>query len=1839
MNNFEELQFPNYAGQLTHYLNKEDIFLEVQRDQLLLDGTINTINSRRLPKDAKVLVLEERLGINALWNLVRLEDESEGYVLNESLSPLQNTKPSFPCTTDLNYQPKPYAIEVDWRKEKPNSVYLDSYNGKLGVHVELPYQKINGKEDLRQKIKEAYTLGVTIILDFLGKNNEENYIENITNNYYIFARAEEYYFPLRECSTLRVLVTIPLRYIFSNTLENKVSTNQQNKLNLNNVFGLPNLSDEVLETLLNDDIFVDDQRDIAIDPEEQKYKTIEFLNYSKFSNFIKALLYDLGQQQLILASGQWIIEPEGINLNLLTEISNVKIFEQKINTFINSNITSNNNAGTTYFNALINPFDNGGQWNGKLKFYVDTENLTILDIMFYDNLDERIPLNSGYYNTLDDETIKNKTIVNYLLNQQRSSVIENIGRDIADKVGQIGNVITSSADSVNNAASNINISSDVTGAFNAAADTALNAAQAARQALSQLNPDEGLKKFLLENHYPKITNIIRQPIDLGKCIQPNISLIADLSRNYKNPALVRQLSQARKQAQTEQAKLEGDLLQQMQSSDIKNTVDPALRKLFGIDPFANNPQKEPVKFINEVLEVANLIDIQRILLEGIKCQIQDLDPQTFNELMSKYQNVKKELDSLMNISLCNPYATNTLKIFSSFQIPVIPVQNRNRSLTESLTKLLVQIINDAIVLLVRKLLTNSFKSCIDDVRRSDGPNILGNNIDPNSIDPNAGINDPAITDLLDDLYGGIYDENGNIDPEALQAAKEKIKNLLDDLSNCLSPRELCSLLRGEAVSDEVTDSIKSFIKIKYPDLYLKFNNKESIVNFFYTLGSNIGDDLTICNDILTAPDTGTSVNCDDGTIKTLRDALLSDKGLTDDLIEDLLNDINDKKAKELEDLLKFLDSDDPIDFNNIPSVLCKNGVPPAISVSPTINSFKNLVNTLFNDIYNAFDDEAAEWYKTTYSVSSSAPLTVKYDDEGNIVSAAEADSNQQSTAAASGSQDIFINYIFNESINNINSSVVAENEDYKYSSHNINLDGKKQQELDIVFVDERLKKDITIAEKSLRLFLGKFKDLYTAFLAVTTVQAGLDIADAIVQQQNITNQDAISRISNFATTAFGGRFGTDFSRFLKAQDLFLMNNLVDIKESGRNDLASNSLIMAENGIPVYLTVVQFLENNKSNLQSLIDLMLNKLKPSSTQTFIDGGNINSSSEFKQVLNNAIRDYNDVRKSYEVILNSKIKYPSYTIKYDDGIKKYFSLENYDNENIYDISRIIINKNSNNYLRIGTRTKINNELSFYILNVLKNNKNNLNKRSILNSYIKHKKQTFNETLEEIDLIETFNEDDIFSSLENISLNTIKEKIINKDNLFNNYRTIAIRDSSVKQPYTRYFGDKLIIKQTPAQKACGVRPHYLDIDGIKNSIVENKEKSLCSIEEVKDESLISDTPINSSNLQKIETSSTQNILSNGVYQLAIRTYLHDILLRGINLFSYFDPQSLRNEQNFIDFMAYLVESEMRGVDNTFFNLMINHFSKMANLTSTKTEESLAFLQRDMFRDTVEQELKNNVLPKLAKRIWEDTNAHLASLNINSKIHLHNAFDEYIKNNKIIFETNSSVYLRTGAKKAIKISDGNLQSFKSSIEYDLLFDYLFSQTKHLNFYFMMSVLSTSTRRSVVDSFKNTKSTIRKLGMITQTNGANITPDLSNMQDIVNNDDDEIIRKFIFDSLIKAPYLIFKGFAEMSEPNLLVSSGIYKVLSSFVPDTPSFTIPISSGALAFVIPPVNPIVYVLYLAGLFWYEDKSNNNEKAQKSMLLAALQSNDTAFDCEQIQQDNPDLITLNQEGVYETK
>lgn len=1704
-------------------------------------------NTQTLQKNEEILVLEHAIGPEGKWLkiIAKIEDkETIGYVpFFNNVTPIDTVYPFYELKTDEKNLPNPLAPQINWKLQKPNIPYEDAYNGAYVVHVELENVTTLGNEDVvLGHMQEARIKGTKIILDYVGFKYNDNILDSLLNGFYAFSSAEEWYIDPRPCSTLRVAVAIPKRYLFSK----------------NNSFSIGETSSQ----------------DEQIPPE---YFTLKFDNYNQYKLFFDNIINELQKQQFLFTSREWIIDPD-IKINFLKEIDDVKSFVRETDQLLAKNHPK-------LYSEIFS------RWENSLDIIIDKQTLEVKNIKYYKIGDiqtgerfVRYSLGAGFAAYLSSPPITNKTIVNYLLKFPTLSNVEQV----------IENAVATTADTL---------------ASGFAAD---------------LTKQE-LKKFLVEKHYPSVTDVIARPLDLYKCAVDTVTRIKDLE-SIKIPSERRKWEQINNRYEKNKLNIEGDLfLRTIKQGPFAQ--DKNLRILFGIDTLTGTPEEK----FNKYICVAQGVDWAKFLGVSTQCMTKNLPPETLLALLDVYAKARKSIDDIFSATICNPFLKNGLKIINGFQLPTFPAYNPNASLIVQLEAALYKILTDIVALGIKSVLEAAAKACTTD------PSLNFNSKAPL---PNLeeGINDPALNDLLDSIV-----PNGDRDE-----VKDTLKNIISDITACLSLQEMCALYKGLVVNEDVYQIISSLIKRKYGETYAQsFTTKDQIITFFRTIGNSLN--LSVCDDQL--PDiipAGTSILCDDGRIKGLRRDILSGKDLTPDLIDDILNTKKQEEAKALEDVLKLLNSDNPFDFSKVPDLGCKV-FPDGSTIAPSMESFTGLLNSLLNSIYDTFDQESLEWYKTTYSVSSSNNSFLQFNTQTGEVEPKEnvtidpnvtkkiKATNENNNDTIKNSQDLqdfkFPSYLFVSTINsNLATSdyVNQTDENLTYVSYKAALDGSKQQNLDLNIIENSLRNEIQIGESLLKNFCNA---LLGQILAKITV------------------------------SAFDG---TSIARLLYAMDSFLRSNIVDaeIMQYKLKNLykqlnldgphEANALFAAENGAALYLVVCEELIQKRDIINEIINLASapsqdSLLLPSSQFSYNPATTLNDllGSQFDSTRQDlqyptVLGQYEKVKNYYRTILKAKINYPDFDIAYNTGINK-LQLSNgetysaYSNNKFYEIQTIEVQKNKNNYIKTSEINFISSEIQSYISSLNIQQETDINKQKIFKKYFDLKRQQFGQPIS-IDGQTPYRIDEQFTmtygEFSTRLFNNMKYRIFSKSNKFlylkdlKNAKYASVIENGFGQPYTQYL--KLVLEQTPEQKACNIRPHYLDIDSIKDQVLNEKANNVC-VEKIADDRIASEKPINVNDLKDLETSSTQATMLRGMYRLTIRIFLHDLLLRSIAVFGHYDPQFLRDEPAFIGFMSKMAESEIRGMDNDFFIMLTNFLLstyKENNPEETIDNEEVKKIL--LFKEVVGDELRNYVLPKLAKRIYYDTNLQLLN---NKPVDIPIVLttpEQDIINLDLLYEEGDSVYLKmkflanpvdlsgnetyfpegppiyTTTKQKIYVDENYipgsgptpLDKFKATDEFKFLFKFMFPLSQALNNYFMINCLSTSTRRQVVNSFRSTKKDAIITCKTIQAGGQEITVNPNNSQALAM-DPMELIIGFIFEALIKAPINILKGYAEATEPNIAIVSTAHKAARLLVPDLTSLIIPAVSIPLGTLptpltcpLPFTNPLLSAAYFSTLAWYDDK-----------------------------------------------
>jgi len=1945
--NFLKNSYPTIAQDHTHIIIEDAQYLDADKN-FAPKGKMQTVNPNILPKGSKVVLLEYGLGYKSLWSKVIYDDKGEKkfyYVESIYLDPIQQIKDkylgtsryasyTFPFNDDKSYQPDELAPKIDWKEQQRNVVYEDKRNAKFCIHYEVDITEITSDSNLRETIKNACYEGTSLILKSRGFKYDLEFVKSLIENYFIFSRAEEFYFPLRPCSTFRVLVTIPSRILYAKD-ENDIYVLMPEKVSAV-------LVDPIVEAEVQVDTAVADSDSTSETPpppeEDKNLIKLTYKNKGELDLHFSFIMLNLSWYFTVFCfpPGRiWSIDPKetpdiipGFGaLNLPFEQNRLGALFKQINEFLYKNIHEQVNllqddGKENFINiykidpSLAKPQNFSSisdilsinkttalDFNGELEIYIDKNNLELKEIKIsYSrvkkdlvpslivnspnqllnnaeliNAVEKVPiqLNIDAEAFYKHESVLNKTSLNYLLKvKPPTSFIELLVPQIKELMQR----------------------QDLT-AFGKFVGGLLTSIDSVLQVPEYLlgEKEQSLEKFLKDNHYPAIYSVYAEPVDFGACADKLGSTreqrIAHLTASFDPAKKLEQINKFR--ADIENYKKGGGSNLFIQSlTDVKSIQDENIKILFGLK---EAPGPSESARLNQFLTAANMFDWPRFLREAIKCSGAKFDLERLTNILNDFEKFQQLVQNPDLLLLCNPLATkvqNILDQIVNFSLPELPVYDPQASLANELKDLIVKLINDLVVFAIRAMITGAIKDC----SRDNNPNFSNQPDSPNSQFDNVANNiDRANNNRdIDSFFNDYFGLNDQLQdsPSSEGAAevlktnfKQTLKSFLEDVITCLTTKELCLLLTGGILEEDAYDVIFSILRRKYNtpenkfNLAAKLNSKEEIGLFFKKIKNTYN--LSICDDIAndTSPIIPANPLCDDGRKEKRERALLQNKGLSDELIDDLLNDFKQKDEEDLRNVLDFLNKENPFDLNNIPTVLCKKGpngevIPPLLSLAPPVKSFKKMVDGIYSEIYNSFDENAKIWYKNTYSISSSAPKnTLKFDDNtGDIVFDNSIGSGENKDPELI--KEITLpSYIFKDVIEK--NSIITDN-----NTTTINLNGYKEQSLDILFVTDQTRTNLISVYRELKNFSESLLHL-------------LDTYKLLVATNSINNFTNKQNLSDFLQK--------DFSVFLKLIGSFYANTVAVVNDSDKNGMVkrvlnfqdsdyANAFFSEEKPISLVPAIMNWLLDSgfNNNLSNAIDALKENLVEETAIAATEQLNI-SYSDPKNFLSSQgvlFASYEKFKslfgsyKKFSTVENVINLYPTFELELinSGAIAKNSEVTN--QLELYDRNQFIVNKNGYDYINRKIDCLIDNSVLQYItgtLNIPADQIQNKSKKDIFNIFLSTAKTKYGNSYytSSLDIGIKKKDDKIFDDfgfldnpnsflqpnfngfvalynkqldtnilsspfLQTVTVNVSKPVGPPSDDFSNDTRpSKSIKPPSLKDgppaskvPLTQYMS--LLSFQTPTQKACNIKPHYLDIDSIKSDAAKAKEESYC-LEEIKNEKIKKGEEIKTSELSKIELTDTQFILLDGAYRTYVRAHLHEIMLRAISVYGFYDPQTIRKNDLFLSLMTDLLEAELRSKDNTLFLMMMGYFAKVFQFKNPELSEIPSY--KELFKQVVSFELKNHVLPKMSKRINEDTNQKLSLINPPKKISLTSVDNYYKEDIKALFidPKSKAVYIRvTGTQLArpknpnnnnseivldslttfinkqsnatLDIEIENLKYFKQEIyfqkiyqsntslnptivgddrvrseiirefgrstEYKLLFKYLFPLSDQLVFRHFTSVFGCGTKKTSSDSFRTAKNYIAMISKKMATNGVDIAPDQNNFQDMANNDSANIFVKFIIDALITAPFKIVKAFTELTEPNIALSSKAYMLTKSFIPETPSFMVP----ALSFPLGIPNP---------------------------------------------------------------
>ena len=198
---------------------------------------------------------------------------------------------------------------------------------------------------------------------------------------------------------------------------------------------------------------------------------------------------------------------------------------------------------------------------------------------------------------------------------------------------------------------------------------------------------------------------------------------------------------------------------------------------------------------------------------------------------------------------------------------------------------------------------------------------------------------------------------------------EKVESMLSDVSQILTPVEICSLFNGTA-TDKTFDLVLALIEKKYPD-FDQLDSKTQVKSLFKVLSNLV--DLSACEQVIEQVNESNRdyMLCDPGVFLETRKQLLRRRGLPEEQIEQLIDEIKDRKKQRAEQLTKIMKDGFPTDMNDAGNVFCnkKEGEDNAPASTgwasrqhPSVSYLTDKVlDSMLSGIYTAFDGDARDY--------------------------------------------------------------------------------------------------------------------------------------------------------------------------------------------------------------------------------------------------------------------------------------------------------------------------------------------------------------------------------------------------------------------------------------------------------------------------------------------------------------------------------------------------------------------------------------------------------------------------------------------------------------------------------------------------------------------------------------------------------------------------------------------------------------------------------------------------------------------------------------------------------------
>jgi len=166
---------------------------------------------RMLDSGEGFTVRDPGVGYKCEWDEVSVGSE-RGFVYNKFAKKLDTSSETYleyDCSDPASGEV--FTISPDWTAKEPNKPFKDTKSKKWCISYDTEHTSTGGSE-LESRMLEARVPAVKLLLSDLGKEDTDEYAQTVVAAE-AAVRVEDYYVSLQPNETMRVLVTLPMKYI------------------------------------------------------------------------------------------------------------------------------------------------------------------------------------------------------------------------------------------------------------------------------------------------------------------------------------------------------------------------------------------------------------------------------------------------------------------------------------------------------------------------------------------------------------------------------------------------------------------------------------------------------------------------------------------------------------------------------------------------------------------------------------------------------------------------------------------------------------------------------------------------------------------------------------------------------------------------------------------------------------------------------------------------------------------------------------------------------------------------------------------------------------------------------------------------------------------------------------------------------------------------------------------------------------------------------------------------------------------------------------------------------------------------------------------------------------------------------------------------------------------------------------------------------------------------------------------------------------------------------------------------------------------------------------------